>query len=310
MRLSILTLLLLSTASPVVAEPVPAEREERSADQPEPRFERPARRERQVEIERDEPSPQPVYERRQRRPERDTDERPSPPVVSAPDPVREVTRVEPDPVRDVARAEPDPVRDVARAAVAPPRQEWDGEPEAGAERRRDPSGEVMTGRWRERNAERRGRNREVPTTAASPVFGEAVPTPETVTWPGREVSVGSVASGHVGADQLRDRIATEGWRQDWRRDRRYDWRRHRGHDRSRFHLGFYVDPFGWNRRDWDIGWRLPSRYFASRYWIDDPWYYRLPAVYGPYRWIRYHDDVLLVDLRSGRVIDRIRRFFW
>jgi Ni/Co efflux regulator RcnB len=130
-----------------------------------------------------------------------------------------------------------------------------------------------------------------------------------------EVSPGSIAArnlrGRIAAEGLRrDRIDSEKWRRDWRGDRRYDWRRYRNHDRSRFHLGIYIDPFGWNRRDYDIGWRLPSRYYATRYWIADPWYYRLPPVGGPYRWIRYHGDVLLVDLRTGRVLDRIRNFFW
>ncbi|WP_284274932.1 RcnB family protein, partial [Sphingomonas astaxanthinifaciens] len=111
-------------------------------------------------------------------------------------------------------------------------------------------------------------------------------------------------------DVLKDRIAAEGWRKDWRRDRRYDWRHHRDRDRNRFRLGIYIDPFGWRYRPWQLGWNLPSRYYGSSYWIDDPWAYRLPPVYGPYRWIRYYDDVLLIDLRTGRVVDRIPNFFW
>ena len=31
---------------------------------------------------------------------------------------------------------------------------------------------------------------------------------------------------------------------------------------------------------------------------------------GPYRWIRYYDDALLVDTYSGEVVDVIHRFFW
>ena len=60
----------------------------------------------------------------------------------------------------------------------------------------------------------------------------------------------------------------------------------------------------------NIGWTLSRPYYSSRFWIDDPWQYRLPVVYGPYRWIRYYDDALLVDLRTGRVVDVIRNFFW
>ena len=51
-------------------------------------------------------------------------------------------------------------------------------------------------------------------------------------------------------------------------------------------------------------------FFGSRYQINDPWRYRLPAVYGPYRWVRYYDDVLLVDIYSGEVVDVIYDFFW
>ena len=75
-------------------------------------------------------------------------------------------------------------------------------------------------------------------------------------------------------------------------------------------LSVYIDPFGWQYRDYDIGWRLPARYYTARYWLQDPWAYRLPPVGGYYRWVRYYNDVLLVDVRNGRVLDRIQRFFW
>jgi hypothetical protein len=51
-------------------------------------------------------------------------------------------------------------------------------------------------------------------------------------------------------------------------------------------------------------------FYGSNYWINDPWQYRLPPVYGPYRWVRYYDDVLLVDVYSGEVVDVIYDFFW
>ena len=38
--------------------------------------------------------------------------------------------------------------------------------------------------------------------------------------------------------------------------------------------------------------------------------YRLPPAYGPYRWIRYFDDALLVNIHTGMVVDSIRNFFW
>ena len=106
------------------------------------------------------------------------------------------------------------------------------------------------------------------------------------------------------------RIQTTNWSTHWRNDHRYDWRNHRRHHHSLFHLGFYYDPFGWNYRPFQIGWRLWPSYYSSRYWIDDPWEYRLPYAPPGYRWVRYWDDALLVDTWNGQVVDVIYNFFW
>jgi len=100
------------------------------------------------------------------------------------------------------------------------------------------------------------------------------------------------------------------WRSDWRHDRRYNWWEHRRKHRNLFRLGFYYDPFGWNYYRYGIGWRLWPHYYRSSYWLHDPWMYRLPPVYGPYRWIRYWDDALLVNIYTGQVVDVIHNFFW
>lgn len=100
------------------------------------------------------------------------------------------------------------------------------------------------------------------------------------------------------------------WSTNWRDNHRYDWRRWRDQNRSRFHLSYYYDPFGWGYQPYSIGWRLWPSYYGSRYWINDPWQYRLP--YAPYgtRWVRYYDDALLVDTWTGEVVDVIYNFFW
>jgi Ni/Co efflux regulator RcnB len=100
------------------------------------------------------------------------------------------------------------------------------------------------------------------------------------------------------------------WSHDWRRDHRYDWRSHRSHHRSLFRLGHYYDPYGWNYRRWSIGYSLWPSYYGSNYWLNDPWQYRLPPAYGPYRWVRYYDDALLVNIYDGQVVDVIYNFFW
>ena len=100
------------------------------------------------------------------------------------------------------------------------------------------------------------------------------------------------------------------WDHNWRHDRRYDWSDWRRRHRSRFHFGFYYDPFGWDYFRYGIGWRLWPSYYRSNYWLNDPWQWRLPQAYGPYRWVRYFNDALLVNIYTGRVVDVVHNFFW
>ena len=102
------------------------------------------------------------------------------------------------------------------------------------------------------------------------------------------------------------------WNRDWRRDQRYDWQRYRSVNRDFYRGGRYYAPYGWSYgyRRFSIGISLSNVLFDQRYWIEDPYAYRLPPAYGAYRWVRYYDDVLLVDLRSGQVVDAIYDFFW
>ena len=106
------------------------------------------------------------------------------------------------------------------------------------------------------------------------------------------------------------RTAAPQWSTNWRHDSKYDWYNHRRHHRSLFHLGFYFDPFGWGYNPYQIGWRLWPSYYSSRYWINDPWEYRLPYAPPGTRWVRYYDDAILVDMWSGQVVDVIYNFFW
>lgn len=101
------------------------------------------------------------------------------------------------------------------------------------------------------------------------------------------------------------------WNNNWRRDRRYDWNSYRREHRDIYRVGRYRTPYygyGYNRIG--IGIFLDSLFYDQGYWISDPWYYRLPPAYGPYRWVRYYDDVLLVNIYTGQVVDVIYDFFW
>ncbi|HMI40905.1 MAG TPA: RcnB family protein [Sphingomicrobium sp.] len=100
------------------------------------------------------------------------------------------------------------------------------------------------------------------------------------------------------------------WSSNWRNDHRYDWRNYRTRNRSIFHLGRYNDPFGYGYQRFSIGLFLGAGYYGNNYWLNDPYQYRLPPAYGPYRWVRYYDDALLVDIYSGEVVDVIYGFFW
>ncbi|MEL7784740.1 RcnB family protein [Citromicrobium bathyomarinum] len=101
------------------------------------------------------------------------------------------------------------------------------------------------------------------------------------------------------------------WNRSWRNNNRYNWRHYRAQNRRHYNLGRYYAPYrNYSYRRLSIGFTLGSLFFGNRYWINDPWSYRLPQVYGPYKWVRYYDDVLLVNTYSGEVVDVIYDFFW
>ncbi|MEO7826929.1 MAG: RcnB family protein, partial [Allosphingosinicella sp.] len=101
------------------------------------------------------------------------------------------------------------------------------------------------------------------------------------------------------------------WSSSWRNDSRYDWQRYRYSNRDVFRSGSYYAPYrSYRYNRLSIGIVLDSLFYSNRYWLNDPYQYRLPpAPYGT-QWVRYYDDVVLVDVYSGEVIDVIENFFW
>ena len=95
------------------------------------------------------------------------------------------------------------------------------------------------------------------------------------------------------------------------RNRRWgndDWRGWRNSNRGVYARGNWRAPFRYNA--FRVGVRIAPTYYGSRYWITDPWRYRLPpAGYGQ-RWVRHYDDLLLVDTRRGIVLRVINNFYW
>lgn len=114
-------------------------------------------------------------------------------------------------------------------------------------------------------------------------------------------------------EERRDvREARQELRED-RRDRnrawgRGDWRGYRDTNRGLYARGNWRAPFRYN--SFRNGGRIAPAYYGSRYYIADPWRYRLPNAGWNQRWVRHYNDVLLVDTRRGIVIDVIRNFYW
>jgi len=97
---------------------------------------------------------------------------------------------------------------------------------------------------------------------------------------------------------------------NWNNGGRGDWRSYRNGNRDLFHLRRYEGPRGYSYRRFYRGYTIDPFFYAQQYWIDDPWQYQLPPAYGPYRWVRYYNDALLVNIYTGEVEDVINDFFW
>jgi len=101
------------------------------------------------------------------------------------------------------------------------------------------------------------------------------------------------------------------WDRGWRNDRRYNWLGFRQSNRVIFAPGPYFAPFsGHFYRPVGIGFFLDPLFFQPRFFLNDPWAFRLPSAGNRFRWVRYYDDVLLVDIFTGEVVDAIENFFW
>ncbi|WP_245409656.1 RcnB family protein [Allosphingosinicella vermicomposti] len=127
---------------------------------------------------------------------------------------------------------------------------------------------------------------------------------------GVRIGSGNDRRGNDRWERRSDRRDVRDWSRSWRNDRRYDWQRYRYSNRNAYRVGRYYAPYRHNYSRFSIGFFLGQPFYGSRYWINDPWQYRLPPAYAGTRWVRYYDDVLLVDMYSGEVIDVIYDFFW
>ena len=93
-----------------------------------------------------------------------------------------------------------------------------------------------------------------------------------------------------------------------RQEYREDWRDYRRSHRDVYRGGNWRAPFRYST--WSVGSPLRPRYYSSRYYISDPARYRLSRPAHNLRWVRHYNDVLLVNVRTGRVLEVNRGFFW
>jgi Ni/Co efflux regulator RcnB len=95
-----------------------------------------------------------------------------------------------------------------------------------------------------------------------------------------------------------------GW-QEGRHDSKWDRKKHR-----RNYVVYVAPHRSWRYRPVSVGYRLQPAFYGSRYYINNYGAFGVGAP-GRYRqWIRYGDDLLLVNIRTGRVIRIIPNAFW
>ena len=96
-----------------------------------------------------------------------------------------------------------------------------------------------------------------------------------------------------------------------RRERREDWRDYRQSHRNIYTRSAYRGPRGYRYRPVTVGYRFAPSYYGRNYWVNDYARYRLPRPgYGYQRWVRYGNDVVLIDTRNGRTVRVYNRFFY
>jgi Ni/Co efflux regulator RcnB len=105
----------------------------------------------------------------------------------------------------------------------------------------------------------------------------------------------------------RDRLESRYDRHD-RRDRDRHGDRYRNHHRR--HASYAAPYRNWRYRPVSVGYRLDRVYYSPRYYISDYGDYGVRTPRPWERWVRYGDDLLLVNLRTGRVLNVIHYRYW
>lgn len=95
-----------------------------------------------------------------------------------------------------------------------------------------------------------------------------------------------------------------------KREMREDWQDYRKSHRSTYHRPAYRAPRGYRYRPIAVGASLNRAFWGPTYRIGNYSTYRLPPPGWHRAYVRYGNDVLLIDTRTGRVIRVYDAFFW
>lgn len=72
-----------------------------------------------------------------------------------------------------------------------------------------------------------------------------------------------------------------------------------------YHVGPYRAPYGYRYRRWGYGEVLPRAYWGRNYWMSDYWLFGLDVPPVDCEWVRYGPDALLIDIRTGEILQVI-----
>lgn len=78
----------------------------------------------------------------------------------------------------------------------------------------------------------------------------------------------------------------------------------------RIHVSVYRYPRGYRYHRWVIGRVLPRIFLSNQYYYDNWYDLGFGAPPHHYRWVRYGPDLLLVNLRTGRIADVVYGVFY
>jgi len=116
--------------------------------------------------------------------------------------------------------------------------------------------------------------------------------------------------GEVGSLDQAHHVDPYGWDSRWRTDNRFNWHAYRTTNGKIFRLGRFSAPHGDHYQRYDAGEYLPPINFISGdFWLRDATVFHLPPAPTDARWIRYYNDALIIDARTGYIIDAVYGIF-